>query len=67
MAAFIYEKGAEYSTYININPRERSFDQWHRGTVDSISSVIGADADFDIFGPAHAETALPKTKEVLVE
>ena len=67
MAAFIYEKGAEYSTYINVNPRESAFDQWHRGTVDSISSVIGAYADFDIFGPAHAETALPKTKEVLLE
>ena len=61
MAAFIMDKGQNFPTCININPRNKNLGYCHRGTEKDIACVICAMADLDIKGPAHAEKRLPET------
>ena len=66
MAAYAVESGKTKNTYFGVNPRVKALDRYHRGEKEDIASVIGAFSDFDIRGKAHAEKALPETKEELM-
>ena len=66
MAAYAVESGKTNNTYFGVNPRAKALDRYHRGEREDVASVIGAFTDFDIRGKAHAEKALPETKEELM-
>ena len=63
MASYAEECGKRYNTSVNINPRKEPLDPFHRGVSQDISEVVGAYADLDIKGPAHAEKRLPLTED----
>ena len=67
MEAFVLESGKTAHTHIGLNPRKRKLDIYQRGTSKDVGCVVCIGADFDIFGPAHTEKELPKTKEELLE
>ena len=67
MAAFAGKCGKKHNTYVNVNPRVKPLDSYHRGASGDVSTVIGLYQDYDIRGAAHVETRLPETAEQLYD
>ena len=65
MVAYIRKCGKWYNTYININPRRKALDTYHRGESKDVFEVVGLYTDYDIKGAAHAEKCLPETADEL--
>ena len=63
MAAYAVECGRTHNTCLNINPRAKALDTYHRGLSEDVAEVVGIYQDHDIRGPAHAETRLPENEE----
>lgn len=66
MAAYAVECGRKHNTSLNINPRIKALDPFHRGDSGDVCEVVGIYLDLDIKGEAHAEKQLPESeKDVL--
>ena len=62
MAEYAMECGRKYNTCLNFNPRTAALDEYHRGKSEDIGEVVGIIGDYDIRGPAHAQTKLPESE-----
>lgn len=59
----ILQLGPHNNTYFNVNPRAKDLPDGLRGTSSDVTHLCALYSDFDIAGPAHTETNLPKTGE----
>lgn len=62
-AKAIESLGQSMHTYYNTALRKPGLGEYARGGEEDVHSVVCMFADIDIAGPAHKQTALPKTKE----
>lgn len=55
--------GTSANTYYCVALRQEGLSSSVRGNIEQIHTVVCMVADVDVLGPAHKETALPKTEE----
>ena len=67
MAEYAAECGRKYNTCLNINPRAAALDTYHRGLSEAVGEVVGLYGDYDIRGPAHAQTRLPENETEVMD
>ena len=67
MYQYIMEQGKTQDTYVSWNPRRADLPAYARGGDEDVSEVVALTLDMDVFGAAHKEKNLPKTKQEVME